>query len=45
MVAVVGNLGPNAAVKELLADPKISSASYRLELYNRKGVEAIFFYL
>jgi len=44
LVAVFGKLGPYKNVEELLIDPKIKNAGYRMNLYHQRGVDAIFFF-
>ncbi|HEY3296133.1 MAG TPA: hypothetical protein VGL38_11910 [bacterium] len=44
IVAHLGGLGSFASIKALLADPSIHSSSHRIELRDKQGVDAIFFY-
>jgi hypothetical protein len=44
LATYVGGLGPYETLDELLADRNIQSFSYRLDLYNNRGVDAIVFY-
>jgi hypothetical protein len=44
ILAVVGSLGHFSSVKALVADPEIHSESYRLQLRDKQGVDALFFF-